>query len=48
MDHIPAYLAALTSSALAQTTPDELQSVLVALFALIVRELLYWFRNRRS
>lgn len=48
MDHVPAALAALSTAGLAQATSDETQTLIVALLALIVREVIYWWRNRRK
>ena len=47
-DMTPAMMGALAGSAGAAQTPDELQSLLVALLALVVREVVYWWRNRRK
>lgn len=45
VERVSASLAAGSVGSLA--TSDELQSLLVALFAIAVREVIYWWRNRR-
>ncbi|HET8542494.1 MAG TPA: hypothetical protein VFL83_21650 [Anaeromyxobacter sp.] len=47
-DTIPLATGALAASIGSVATNDELQSLVVALLALIVREVIYWWRNRRK
>jgi hypothetical protein len=46
-DYVPAVSAAVLAAPMSAISTDTLESLLVALVTLGVRELLYWLRNRR-